>query len=113
MITFYNFQAMVETSPDVYVTDPNGNPSYLNRILDNEKATFEIVPDNDMIPGYEHVIQVSAEAAFISGLTSISPEDKLVGQSIEKYFKINLYEIWTPIEIQDQQYTLDGSSLVV
>ena len=37
MITLYGFQAMIETSPDVYVTDPNGNPSYLNRFLDSEK----------------------------------------------------------------------------
>ena len=56
MITLYGFQAMIETSPDVYVTDPNGNPSYLNRIFDTDKQTFEIVPDNTMIPGYEHVV---------------------------------------------------------
>ena len=78
-IPAFSFDTVLETSPGVYSSDPQGNPPYISSSFTAEETSYEIVPDDTMSPGAEHLLHTWTVCQQILGSTLTNIETNLVG----------------------------------
>ena len=52
-VSTLNFEPVIESSPGVYTTDPNGWPSHLSLTQTSDTNTFQISQDQTLVVGIE------------------------------------------------------------